>query len=688
MNLGIEILEPSKMSTNGSSVLRSLQNNYMPNTDLFVRESIQNSLDAAADDDSSSFVSVDFSTGEFVSSNFSSILTGVSDKLNNDFGGIQYYLSVRDTNTVGLTGPLTHDSVNDASKFGNFVKLVYEISKPQEQENSGGSWGYGKTIYFRMGIGTVIYYSRIKNKKTKFEERLVITHVEKVEDEGILPKTNNIKTGIAWWGKKSGENRTEPITDSNEIKEILDIFKIRPYEGNQTGTQIIIPYIDKKNLRLQNRDLKNLKKDMYNSLEDYLGISVQRWYAPRLNNEKYPYGKYLKVSVNGEQITLEKQDIFFDAIRSMYQYTYSSKMPIEGLEKTDIIIHSNKDAQFENKVVGTLVYKCFDYTEFEMTDMGHGWDPYLLTNLENRDDEGNREVEIQNPPIILYSRSPGMIVNYENSGEWLKSVPSMHQGKYLIALFVLNSKNMLKFSKESTSLDEYIRKGERADHSSWEDHSEFGLKETIVSRIKKNVSLKLRNRFTNQVVDEQLTTTTGRLSKLLGDKLLPPVTYGKIANINKPKVKTESRNIQKQSFGSFELFDSLVSYDKNGIQIPFTIHLTEPKCFISVEVQIDSVAGSKSILSFEEDTALKSPISIGNIQMRQKDIDYDINMSMKDLNNIETYYTAQRTMYKIKFYSESMDMINGEIYILSDEKNFVPSVSSKIEKGNGVLGDE
>ena len=46
----IEVAEHGRMSESGSSLLRLIQNQDMPLLDLFFRESVQNSLDAAASD--------------------------------------------------------------------------------------------------------------------------------------------------------------------------------------------------------------------------------------------------------------------------------------------------------------------------------------------------------------------------------------------------------------------------------------------------------------------------------------------------------------------------------------------------------------------------------------------------------------------------------------------------------------
>lgn len=56
----IEIAEPGRMSQSGSSLLKLIQNNYMPTLDLLVRESIQNSLDAFDKNNKNNFVGVNF----------------------------------------------------------------------------------------------------------------------------------------------------------------------------------------------------------------------------------------------------------------------------------------------------------------------------------------------------------------------------------------------------------------------------------------------------------------------------------------------------------------------------------------------------------------------------------------------------------------------------------------------------
>lgn len=180
----IEIAKHARMSERGSSLLRLIQNNDMPLLDLLVREAVQNSLDASKP--GKGYTGVDFNVIDFNPQALSKELEGITENLNTKFSDEVYQLiEVRDTNTSGLTGPIHHEDVKD-NQFGNLLKLIYEISMPQQQEGAGGSWGLGKTVYFRIGIGLVIYYSQIENEDGDYESRMAACLVEDENDPDAL----------------------------------------------------------------------------------------------------------------------------------------------------------------------------------------------------------------------------------------------------------------------------------------------------------------------------------------------------------------------------------------------------------------------------------------------------------------------------------------------------------------------
>lgn len=225
----IEIAKHGRMTESGSSLLRLIQNQDMPLLDLLVREAVQNSLDAKGI--GKTFVKVDISIKKFFSVDLNKHLEGITDKLNARFPitqGKYKSIVIRDFNTAGLTGPVKYDEVK-GQNFGNCLKLIYEISKPQTNEGAGGSWGLGKTTYFRVGIGLVLYYSRIK-VDGKYKSRMAACFVEdETRQDSMLPSLSGVKRGIAWWGESLGQDDTVPIENENEIKNTVSIWYFSLY---------------------------------------------------------------------------------------------------------------------------------------------------------------------------------------------------------------------------------------------------------------------------------------------------------------------------------------------------------------------------------------------------------------------------------------------------------------------------
>lgn len=527
----IEIAEPGRMTQSGSSLLRLIQNNDMPLLDLFVRESVQNCLDAHREGVSS--VHVDFLSGYFDSEMFLQHLDGVKDAMEARFPEKRYrFLAIRDSSTTGLPGPLHYKDVigND---YGNLLKLIYEISKPQQNEGAGGSWGLGKTVYFRIGIGMVMYYSRIQENGT-YESRLAVSMVEdETKDDSIIPKFNGMtKRGIAWWGESvpgEGNNHTQPLQDEKAIERILKIFSIAPYENDETGTTIVIPYIDDQKLLSSNRiEYETANGTQINpawrrSIEDYLLIAVQRWYAPRLWNSDYMHGPSLHATVNGNKCTVEGEP-FFMLLQSLYNAAATATKSDDFI-KSGIEIHVreiNTRRLLERSCAGHVAFaKVSDAMLLELPPNNKPL-PYIYANKELHETNSN-------PPLITFCRKPGMIVSYETNSNWADGIDKTVCGEYVIAFFVLDSK--VRFKKEACgdlSLEEYIRKAELADHASWKDMTLMGCNTVaprIVQRIQNGVTKEITKQFAEKPVAQKSHTNIG-LGKLFGDILLPPVNFG------------------------------------------------------------------------------------------------------------------------------------------------------------------
>ena len=193
LDLKIAIDDPQSMSQDGSSILRSLQNKSLPMVDLVVRESIQNSLDATKKGEQ--YTEVNFLVENFNTDALAKEFQGIEEKLQTKYKEKNYFLSITDKNTSGLTGRIDAHSTQEIAD-SNFYKLVFGIGKNQENEGAGGSWGLGKTSYFRIGVGLVIYYTRVELSPGQYEERLIGSLIEDNKKSDRLLQQS--ERGIAW----------------------------------------------------------------------------------------------------------------------------------------------------------------------------------------------------------------------------------------------------------------------------------------------------------------------------------------------------------------------------------------------------------------------------------------------------------------------------------------------------------
>lgn len=607
----IEIAEHGRMTESGSSLLRLIQNNNIPLLDLLVRESVQNSLDAAKEKAKS--VKVDFVTGKFDASALNAHFDSITQKLDKKYPsayGEYNFIQIRDSDTNGLTGPVSYNDVEN-NQFGNLLKLVYEICKPQQNEGAGGSWGLGKTVYFRMGTGLVIYYSRINQDGRNIERMAACMVEDETKSNAILPSKGKLKRGIAWWGKATEKNHTVPLEDSQEIKEILDIFGIKPYTGSETGTTIIIPYIDPERLLSDVYALNEEDTDRpywTRRISDYINVAIQRWYAPRIRNSSYTYGPYLAPSVNGHKILADNMLPLFKAIREMYNITEDNKgdngFTEEGYTVTCEQI-SLRNVFGNGSVAGRLVCVKLDKTYLKMLPPDNCKSPYQhVSNTVVTMDTGNS-------PLIMYTRRPGMIVGYDYSGAWTHSMTKCSPDEFIIGLFTLNSSNQLRSDSASDkpiSLEEYIRQGEKADHAAWTDHNVKGNNPRIVYNIQKNIIKKINQTYKEKIIDTSERKNIG-LSHALADMLLPSRDFGK-----KPSAPSGSSSVGSSASrkSSFTLVGAPVY--KNGVlSYTYEMVVRNTTCILESEVITDFAKYSAD--KWEEETGMPFPLEFDDFSI-------------------------------------------------------------------------
>lgn len=683
--MNIEIAEPGRMTQTGSSLMRLIQNNDMPILDLLVRESIQNSLDAYRIDEK--YVEVDFSEGSFESREFHEHLEGITEGLNLKYPDKEYkYIAIKDSNTVGLTGELHYDMVRD-NNYGNLLKLVYEISKPQENLGSGGSWGLGKTVYFRLGAGIVVYYSRISGERDNYESRLAVSLVEDERAEGSLIPAHKgySKRGIAWWGERIGENKTRPITDETEIKKVLELFGISPYTGDKTGTTVIIPYIDIHKLLSDNiYEYGNSVEEKHRpyweySLSEYIKISIQRWYAPRLNNTEYKYGKWLRASVNREGITENNTEKFYKLVKWMYNCADAGKI----LDNNDFKMEELKFKQvnirkdLHSEKAGTAAYIKITGEELLQLPPGNKPTPYMFINSEVMDTDMNQA-------IVMFTRKPGMIVSYETTGLWADSIPKTDKNEYIICFFVLNSSNTLK-TKSSMPLEEYIRRNELADHASWSDAIVDNQNLRIVSKIQQHIKKAVMDSYADSQPGKDPQKFNSGMSSFFGEKLLPPSDFGnrptgdgQLTVTGKEKITVSNKEVM------LNIDKSNIQYKNDYMEIDFNIKTKKGADVKSCNfiIGISTESGNIDPDKWETELGKIVPLKIQKSEMQLIklnddliNLDFEISDDIRTVDmeplKIETIYTKNGILYGLSFYSEERLTydISGKLFLKIMDSN-------------------
>lgn len=226
----------------------------VPSTHLFVREVIQNSVDASRS--SHGKVHVKIRERTLRDSQLKDLrkhlhLTSDSDLLRRSEllqgGDIQALLSnemsvlyVEDHGTVGLGGT---DGALPADPTDNYRRLCLELGVTVQGRGRGGTFGYGKAAYWAVSdLWTVVFYSRFEPTKRSAgaSSRLIAvswfnehTHAE----EG--PETALRFTGRAWFGGSQSGYGCLPFVDE-EADEIAEKLGFASRTASDTGTSAMI----------------------------------------------------------------------------------------------------------------------------------------------------------------------------------------------------------------------------------------------------------------------------------------------------------------------------------------------------------------------------------------------------------------------------------------------------------------
>ncbi|MED9904189.1 MAG: hypothetical protein UFG06_08395 [Lachnospiraceae bacterium] len=676
----------------GSGALKALQNDSLPEIDLLVREAIQNSSDASLKVNADRF-DVNFTIGTFIPLKFNAELGSLKDILDEHYPKESAdYLEIRDMRTTGLTGPVRLSEL-DREDHGNYFKLVFDTGKEQTASSSGeagGSWGYGKSVYYRVGIGLVIFYSQIAINDS-YEERMIVSLTEhETDSSSLLKEIVSDSVGRAWWGRKEEQNPKEllPITDGSEIESILDIFGVSRFKTGQTGTAIIIPYINRDRLLdgifPDDCGISEDEKAMCswkNSVEEYLELAVQKWYAPKIFNKhlaEYCEQKWLAVRINGNAIKDNTMRPFFQLVQELYISALACNAnKIYKSDKFDCIeCVSVPSARVEGQKTGHVAYARIKQTQLSAN--GSMIKPYTYLRLFSKSP--------LNDPIVMFARTPGLVLDYKIDGKWAKGlVKPEDDDEYIVAFYVPNCSVKIKNDKAAgeyagKSFGEYLRKCEKSDHMDWDDKANL----TIVSNLKAQVVAKINSGIKSEE-QSPIEGTASKLSGKLGRKLLPKINFGKTSSGGSGGTGGSGGGGKADNL-SIELIPAI---RPDCVEVKFILTFKNLRKNVNLGLFIETETGVMDAEAWESNISNNFPVKIDRIESahtcatNSKNTLPIINVCNSQNPCVRNDYTELKLLYtnsgsNVRGMSVSNDITNavvfGTLLIKADDKKYVCTI--------------
>jgi hypothetical protein len=143
-------------------------------------------------------------------------------------------LFVSDRGTTGLGGPTRANQVVAGAEH-DYVSFVLNVGDPRDTEHGGGTYGYGKAVFFRESTAsTVVVYTRCTNEDGEDESRLVGCALGPGFDlDGCA------YTGRHWLGVPAGGQVVDPAL-GDDADRIADELGFPAFEKGEHGTTIAV----------------------------------------------------------------------------------------------------------------------------------------------------------------------------------------------------------------------------------------------------------------------------------------------------------------------------------------------------------------------------------------------------------------------------------------------------------------
>lgn len=549
---------PGAGTINATGVIKNLNGSSLTPTEIFLRETVQNSYDAREPQrvngklvDSPLYYSL--RAFRFTSSQYEKIQgllfgNGLTQHL--------YYkknvrpwlapdmlnIEVTDRNTSGLVGNTEPSGVVGNQNFTNFVYFTGNDKK--KDKSSGGSYGFGKAALFAFSKArTIVVYTKIRQENVFHSRFIVISSDERIDDSNC---------DRCWWGRKTYySDRTRgtyaaPIMDA-EADECALAIGMRPFPVGQTGTSILVLNAGPAVLPVD--EYQNQKTFDQVFCED-LPRYIVHWYWNKIYEKRIEF-----------HVEFEGKDIPLDDPSAVYPYN-------QFLRAYRKITESSQDSSFPGmkeiraerpsvRLGKACVVSC----------------PPMFAKYKSLFD-----VFDSKDPVVAFMRGIGHIVYYEKF-----SMPSSVLQTTCFGVFQADRTSCTS-SGEPGEIDRYFRDIENQTHDHWEhkkDQYHFNFLRIVTMNVRDLVSGNCQTEIKPQVAQDISIV----VQRMLGEKLMSYAgSYGGARKPLKdsPKGGSSSSSIRQSSITQ-----------QGNVQIAGAGY----KKFISIEFRV-TVKGEKKVHVF------------------------------------------------------------------------------------------
>ncbi|MGW9827362.1 hypothetical protein ACUXNS_002386 [Brevibacterium pityocampae] len=206
---------------------------------VLIRETLQNSWDAALDDWVPAYgIHVHQPSLEVRAALSNDVFTGLPDSLQLLASSLSdpemHVIEIYDRGTTGLDGPVRAGEAAPEGEPNNFNSFVFDIGTTKTDSASGGTFGFGKTATFEVSRAhSVVYWSVCRTAVGDLEHRIIACSLHDAYDQ-----RGTRFTGAHWWGDP---NADEIVPLRGPAAQALGERLFKTWFGeDETGTSILV----------------------------------------------------------------------------------------------------------------------------------------------------------------------------------------------------------------------------------------------------------------------------------------------------------------------------------------------------------------------------------------------------------------------------------------------------------------